>query len=161
MLAVSAGNKDLEDLSLGYAECSSAVQAAVIWYGPTNFLKMDEHLMQSGLTPPLEQRHNGENSPESLLMGETITKIPERVKAANPETYITEYFPPMLLQHGRKDPVVPVQQSIEFFEKLAQKTGDRRAILEIFEDAEHADPAFETKDNVERVFAFLKEIGIY
>jgi acetyl esterase/lipase len=161
MLAVSADNTYLEDLTQGYAEYSSNVQAAVIWYAPTNFLKMDEHLMQSGLTPPPEQSHNGENSPESLLLGEKITKIPERVKEANPETYITENIPPMLLQHGRKDPVVPVQQSIEFFEKLNQKAGARKIILEIFEEAEHADPAFETKENVERVFRFLKDNQIY
>ncbi len=161
MLAVSSENKDMEDLSLGYADYSSAIQAAVIWYGPTNFLKMDEQLIQSGLTPPIDQRHNGANSPESLLFGETITRIPDRVRTANPETYITDAFPPMLLQHGRKDPVVPVQQSIEFFEKLNGKAGEQRAILEIFEEAEHADPAFETQENIERVFRFLKEIHIY
>jgi acetyl esterase/lipase len=161
MLAVSAGNIELDDLSLGNAEFSSAVQSAVVWYGPTNFLKMDEQLIASGLTPPRDQLHNGENSPESLLMGETITKIPERVKAANPETYIGDTIPPVLLQHGKKDPVVPVQQSVEFFEKLSRKAGDNRIVLEVFEDAEHADPAFETQENIERIFRFLKENQIY
>ena len=63
----------------------------------------------------------------------------------------------MLLQHGRKDPVVPVQQSIEFAQKLKQKFGEQKIILEIIENAEHADPAFETKDNIERVLKFIKD----
>ena len=108
-----------------------------------------------------EFRHSTPNSPESLLLGEFITRIPDRVKAANPETYIGANTPPMLIQHGRKDPVVPVQQSIEFYEKLKAHYGDDRVILEILEDAEHGDPLFETPENVERVFRFLKANTIY
>jgi acetyl esterase/lipase len=161
MLAVSADEKSFEDPGLGNAGFSSRVKAAVIWYGPANFLKMDAQLAGSGLAGPEEFRHNTPNSPESLLMGDLITRIPEKVKAANPETYLGWYIPPMLLQHGRQDPVVPVQQSIEFYEKLKKRCGDDRVILEVFEGAEHADPAFETPENVDRVFRFLKANKIY
>ncbi len=157
MLAVSSGVKELEDLNLGYPEQSCDIQGAVVWYGPTNFLKMDEQLSASGLLPPVGFRHNEPNSPESLLLGDTITRIPEKVQKANPEIYIGSKAPPMLLQHGRKDPVVPVQQSIEFAQKLKQKFGEQKIILEIIENAEHADPAFETKDNIERVLKFIKD----
>ncbi len=92
-----------------------------------------------------------------MLLGDTITKIPEKVQKANPENYIGSKAPPMLLQHGRKDPVVPAQQSIEFAQKLKQKFGEQNIILEIIENAEHADPAFETKDNIERVLKFIKD----
>jgi acetyl esterase/lipase len=155
MLALSAQVKELEDLSLGYANQVCDVQAAVVWYGPTNFLKMDEQLAATGKASPLEFSHSGANSPESLLLGRTITEIPERVRAANPETYIGVSAPPMLLQHGREDPVVPVQQSIEFAEKLQQVYGTEHIILEVLEHAVHADPAFETQENVERVLRFL------
>jgi acetyl esterase/lipase len=161
MLAVSADNLSLEDPNLGNAGYSSRVQAAVVWYGPTNFLKMDDQLAESGLTGPEEFRHNNPNSPESLLLGELITRIPDLVKSANPETYIGRNIPPMLLQHGRKDPVVPVQQSMDFYEKLKKRCGDDRVILEVFEGAEHADPAFETPENVDRIFRFLKANKIY
>ena len=118
------------------------------WYGPTNFLKMDEHLAESGLLPPPGFRHNEANSPESLLLGQIITEIPEKVKAANPETYIRPNAPPFLLQHGTKDPVVPVQQSIEFAAKLEQALGKDKVTLELLEGAEHADVRFETPENV-------------
>ena len=52
------------------------------------------------------------NSPESLLLGHKITEIPEQVRAANPVTYIKKNAPPFFIQHGTKDAVVPVQQSI-------------------------------------------------
>jgi dipeptidyl aminopeptidase/acylaminoacyl peptidase len=161
MLAVSADDSSLEDPSLGNAAYSSRVQAAVVWYGPTNFLKMDDQLAASGLSGPVEFSHNHPNSPESLLLGEQITRIPDRVKSANPETHIGRNIPPILLQHGRKDPVVPVQQSIEFYQKLKKQCNDDRVILEVFENAEHADPAFETPENIDRVFRFLKANKIY
>lgn len=161
MLAVSAGVEELEDYNLGYPEQPCDVQAAIVWFGPTNFLKMDEQLAESGFTPSADQSHNEPDSPESLLLGEMITKIPDRVRAANPETYIGKSIPPMLIQHGRKDPVVPVQQSIEFADKLRHAFGSDRVILEILEHAEHGDPAFEIRENVDRVFKFLKQFKIY
>src|SRR5512139_3800367 len=136
MLGISAGNPALEDLSLGHSDQPCNVQAVVAWYAPANFLKMDEHLAASGLLAAPGLRHNEANSPESLLMGQQITGIPEQVKDANPETYIRPGAPPFLLQHGTKDPVVPVQQSIEFAEKLRQVIGENNVILELFEGAE-------------------------
>jgi dipeptidyl aminopeptidase/acylaminoacyl peptidase len=88
-------------------------------------------------------------------MGQAITEIPEKVKAANPETYIRPGAPPFLLQHGTKDPVVPVQQSIEFAEKLRPVIGKENVTLELLEGAEHADMMFETPENVSRVLDFL------
>ena len=157
MLGTSAGIPELEDLTLGNPDQPCNVQAVVAWYAPTNFLKMDEHLTASGLLPPPGFRHNEANSPESLLLGQTITEIPEKVKAANPETYIRPGAPPFLLQHGTKDPVVPVQQSIEFAAKLEQVLGEDNVTLELLEGAEHADLRFETPENVARVLDFLDE----
>jgi dipeptidyl aminopeptidase/acylaminoacyl peptidase len=155
MLGTSAGVSELEDVGLGNPDQPCNVQAVVAWYGPTNFLKMDEQLQESGLLPPPGFRHSEANSPESLLLGRTITEIPEKVKAANPETYIHNGVPPFLLQHGVRDPVVPVQQSIEFAAKLRRVPGNDRVELELLEGAEHADPKFETPENVRRVLDFL------
>jgi acetyl esterase/lipase len=155
MLGTSAGISELEDLSLGNPDQPCNVQAVVAWFGPTDFLKMDEQLAANGLTPPADQLHNGANSPESLLLGQRITEIPERVKAANPETYIRQGAPPFFLQHGTKDFVVPVQQSVNFAEKLSIIIGEERVKLELIQDAEHADPRFESPDNVKKVLDFL------
>jgi len=155
MLGTSAGVQELEDLSLGNPEQPSHVQAVVAWFGPTDFLKMDEQLAERGLSPEPGTEHSGANSPESLLLGEQITKIPDRVKAANPETYVTPSAPPFFLQHGTQDDTVPVQQSINFASKLEQVLGKDRVKLELLEGARHRDPQFETPDNVKRVLDFI------
>jgi acetyl esterase/lipase len=155
MLGTSAGVPELEDLSLGNPEQPSHVQAVIAWFGPTDFLKMDEQLAESGLQPEPGMEHSDANSPESLLLGEQITKIPELVKAANPETYITPAAPPFFLQHGTLDAVVPVQMSINLAAKLEQALGADLVRLELLEGAEHADPRFEAPDNVNKMLDFL------
>ena len=157
MLGVSAGIPELEDLSLGYPEQPSHVQAVVDWFGPTNFLKMDEQLTASGLAPMKGMDHSSENSPESLLLGGKITEIPERVKAANPETYIRENAAPFLIQHGIADFTVPVQQSVGLAENLKRTCGEDRVILELFEDFEHGDRRFDAPTNVKRVLDFIDQ----
>lgn len=42
LAGTSAHTKELEDLSMGNADYSCQVQAVVDWFGPTNFLTMDE-----------------------------------------------------------------------------------------------------------------------
>jgi acetyl esterase/lipase len=155
MLGTTVGVKELEDLSLGNPDQPCNVQAVVDWFGPTNFLTMDELLTESGMPPEAGMEHNGVNSPESLLLGEQITKIPELVKAANPETYITTATPPFFIQHGTKDATVPVQHSIALATKLRQTIGEDRVNLELIDGADHEDPKFETPGNVQKVLDFL------
>jgi acetyl esterase/lipase len=155
MLGTSAGVSELEDLSLGNADQPSHVQVVVSWFGPTDFLKMDEYLTERGLPPEPGMEHSGAHSPESLLLGRQITEIPDLVRAANPETYITPAAPPFFLQHGTMDPVVPVQMSINFAERLEQVLGKNQVQLELLEGAEHGDPRFESAENVKKVLDFL------
>jgi acetyl esterase/lipase len=155
MLGTSAGVPELEDLSLGNPEQPSHVQVVVAWFGPTDFLKMDEQLAERGLPPEPGTEHSGANSPESLLLEEQITKVPGLVKAANPETYVSPAAPPFFLQHGTLDDVVPVQMSINFAAKLEQVLGKDRVQLELLEGAGHGDPRFETPHNVNEVLDFL------
>ncbi|GAB4410078.1 MAG: alpha/beta hydrolase [Anaerolineales bacterium] len=157
MLGTSAGVPELEDLSLGNPDQPSHVQAVVAWFPPTDFLAMDEQLAESGLGPTPGMEHSGPESPESLLLGEQITKIPERVKAANPATYITPAAPPFFLQHGTADTVVPVQSSITLAAALEKAIGKDNVRLELLEGAGHADPRFDAPENVEKVFAWLDE----
>jgi acetyl esterase/lipase len=155
MLGVSAGIRELEDLGLGNPDQPCHVQAVVAWFAPTNFLKMDEYLAESGWLPPPGFRHSEADSPESRLLGQRITEIPEKVQAANPETYIGSDGPPFLLQHGTNDPVVPVQMSIEIAARMEKAWGKDRVTLELIKGAEHGDVRFETPENVSRVLNFL------
>ena len=152
MLSLTPNVSELDDLSLGNSDYPCDIQAAVDMFGPTDFLKMDEQLAESGLG---SCDHNDVDSPESRYLGAKITKIPSKVQQANPMTYIHKDMPPILIQHGRKDHLVPVQQSIIFVEKLKKYVDHDRFEFDILEDADHGDPLFETQENMNRVFSFL------
>jgi acetyl esterase/lipase len=154
LLGTSAGVKELEDFSMGNANKTSEVQAVVDWCGPAeNFLEMDEEFKESGKGIP---DHSDENSPESKLLGRTITEIPELVKFASPMTYIRPDMPYFLIQHGSEDPIVPVQQSIHFAAELGKMAGKDKVTLDVLEGVEHhGDPGFETEENLNKVFNFL------
>ena len=153
MVGTSGNVKELEDLSQGNADQSSRVQAVVDWFGPTDFLKMDEHAKESKVNNP--QIHSIPDSPESQLIGKNLADAPELVKAANPETYITKDDPPFFIQHGLIDPLVPYPQSVNFAEKLEQSIGKEKVTIELIPETGHGGPAFQTEQNLNKVFAFL------
>jgi acetyl esterase/lipase len=102
LLGTSGGVKELEGNG-GHAEFSSRVNAVVDWFGPTDFLKMDA----AGSV----QKHNNTTSPESRLIGGPIQENKEKVKKANPITYVDASDPPFLIMHGSSDTIVPLNQS--------------------------------------------------
>jgi acetyl esterase/lipase len=85
--------------------CSSRVQAVCDFFGPTDFLQMDAHRLPDG------DIHNAPGSPESKLVGGPIQDNPDKVKRANPITYVTKNAPPFLIVHGTGDRLVPFNQS--------------------------------------------------
>jgi acetyl esterase/lipase len=155
MAGVSAGIPELDDLTLGNPGEPCHVQAVVDWFGPTDFLQMDAQLAESGLAPSEDQAHCGALSPESLLLGQKITEVPNLVNAANPETYIRPGQPPFFIQHGDRDDTVPHQQSVNMAAKLAAVLGPEKVMLELLRGASHGGPAFETPYNIQKVLAFL------
>jgi dipeptidyl aminopeptidase/acylaminoacyl peptidase len=113
---------------------------------------MDEQLAKSGLGPC---DHSQADSPESRYLEARITDIPAIVQRANPITYIHKDMPPILIQHGRMDPMVPVQQSMSLVRKLEGSVSHDRFEFDILENAGRGDPLFESEDNMKRVFQFL------
>ena len=154
MICLTEHVAELDDLTLGNPEYPCNVQVAVDWFGPTDFLKMDEQLAENGYGPG---DHNSADSPESRYLGAKITEVPLKVELANPMTYVHKDMPPLLIQHGRLDDLVPVQQSIIFVEKLEKYVNPDRFEFDIIEGAGHADPLLEADENMDRVFRFLNK----
>jgi len=151
MLATSADIPELEDLSLGNSEFSSKVTAAIDWYGPTDFLTMDPQHIKLG-----QEAHVHEaSSHESLLMGASVTSIPNKCKAASPMTYVKPGNAPIFIQHGTGDPVIPYFQSIDLAEKMAAAIGKENVGLELIESVGHADYVFFTEKNINKMLDFL------
>jgi acetyl esterase/lipase len=152
MICLTANVTAFDDPSLGNPEYPCNVQAAVDWFGPTDFQKMDEQLEENGFGPA---DHGEANSPESRYLGAKLSDVPLQVVIANPMTYVHKNMPPLLIQHGRLDTTVPVQQSIMFVEKMEKYVNPDRFEFDILEGAGHSDPKFMTQENLERVFSFL------
>lgn len=152
MICLTSNVTEFDDLGLGNPGYPCNVQAAVDWFGPTDFLKMDEQLEESGFGP---SDHGEADSPESMYLGARLADVPLMVEIANPMTYVHKQMPPLLIQHGRLDTVVPVQQSVMFAEKLEKFVSPDRFEFDILEGAGHSDPMFITEENMERVFSFL------
>lgn len=91
-------------------EQSSNVQAVVDWYGPTDFLQMSKF--------PSAVDFDAPDSPESVLIGGPLQKNKEKVRLANPISYISADDPPFLIMHGDKDSKVPFNQSVLLFDAL-------------------------------------------
>ena len=159
MMCVTADVGLFDDPVLGNADFPSDVQVGVDWFGPTDFLKMDEQFAENPGRRPCD--HREADSPESMYLGGRITDIPEMVRLAGPITYLHPQMPPILIQHGRADFVVPVQQSVDLARAIDAEAGPDKFELDIFDGAGHDDPLFESEENLERVFAFIgRHLGL-
>lgn len=128
MLGVTSNDPALEG-SVGTTGPSSAVQAVVDLFGPTDFVQMDEHMLPGACDGfnarfRLTNCHNDPRSPESLLIGAPIQERRDLAAAANPVTYVDADTPPFLIAHGTADALVPQHQSTVLFEALAEAKTD-------------------------------------
>ena len=90
------------------AQYSSRVQAVCDWFGPTDLLQMDEHMIEGSRLV-----HDAPDSPESLLVGGPIQEEPYKslARKVDPIKYVSKNDPPFLIMHGDKDMLVPLHQS--------------------------------------------------
>ncbi|MBI1177401.1 alpha/beta hydrolase fold domain-containing protein [bacterium] len=107
LVALLGTTGDIRDFDVGEnLEQSSAVQAVVDGFGPTDFLQMNPQAGKSGMID-----HDAPDSPESKLIGGPIRDNPDKVLRASPIHYVTYNDPPFLILHGDRDPLVPHGQS--------------------------------------------------
>ncbi len=105
LLGTSGNAPELEG-ELGETNASSAVQAVVDYFGPTDLLKM---AAQSGADSKMD--HDAPDSPESKLLGGVLQEMVEAARTASPLTYIDSRDSRFLIVHGDQDPLVPDMQS--------------------------------------------------
>ena len=136
LLGTTAGVKELEGPG-GNAEQSSRVQAAVDWYGPTDFLTVG----------PKDTRTN-------LLGGDPQENKDKAVKAS-PMTYVSKDAAPFLIMHGDKDSTVPISQSGTFAQALQQAGAE--ATFVIVKGAGHGGPLFTSPENLKLIEDFFSK----
>jgi acetyl esterase/lipase len=154
LLATSGGINALEDFTQGDATKSSTIQAAVDWFGPTDFLLMDAQTIAQGCNAS-NATHNGPNSPESSLMGYPIQTQPTLVQLANPITYVTANDPPMYIAHGLGDCTVPRAQSQILYDALLVAKGATDIRINMLSASGHGTGQFENLTFVNQMVDFF------
>jgi acetyl esterase/lipase len=139
LAAIAGTTSDIRRLpgETGVGRTSSAIQVAVPFFPPTDFLQMNAWYVDNPgvpsfinhdapLAPLVPPWTFPVASPESLLVGCTdsagsllgIQSCPEDTQRANPITYVRGREVPMLILHGEADPLVPNGQSVLLYEAL-------------------------------------------
>lgn len=96
---VGSTKMNIEGVVGGNLNYTSKVHAVCDWFGPTDFLRMNDE--QTSID------HLSEGSPESQLLGCPVLDCTEKVILANPIHYITPDDAQFLIMHGDQDNTVP------------------------------------------------------
>jgi acetyl esterase/lipase len=115
MLGVTDKEDGLDGIG-GNPEASSRVQAVVSFFGPTDLTAKDWGVSVSSLNLV-------------PLLGGTLEEKPEAYRKASPLTYAGKNAAPLLLFHGAKDKMVPVDQSRRLVEKVTSAGGAAELVV--------------------------------
>lgn len=151
LLGLTGENKALEG-RVGIADGSSAVSCVVNWFGPTDFTTMGAQKRALGREAWGDS--DAEDSPEALLIGGAPPSHKEQAIAASPITYVHGKAPPILLQYGDADRLVPFAQGEQLYHAL-KKVGCN-VTLQRVKDADHCFWGVENSFIVDDDIAFFK-----
>lgn len=115
LLGTSTDVKALEG-NEGNLDQSSRVEAVVDWFGRTDFLVFARQMREAGMTAKVDP--DSAQSVMGQLLGGAVQEKKAAAIAANPITYITKDCPPFLIEHGDRDPLVPLAQSRLLYDAL-------------------------------------------
>jgi acetyl esterase/lipase len=127
---VGVGAESLADMRMTNS-APIRVQVVVDYYGPSDFLQGDEHVLEGA-----DSDWSAADSAPSRYIGGAIVDYPERVAATNPITYVSANDPPFLLVHGDQDKIVPLHQSELLYAALQQAGVEVE--LYVVNDGDHA-----------------------
>lgn len=128
---------------------SSRVSAVCDWYGPTELLTMPPNNVGGGRTEADVANSNG-----AKLLGCTLKDCLDLARQASAYDHVSKDDSVFLIMHGDEDPGVPIQQSIQFHERL-KKTGVPSQ-FEVVEGAGHGGKLFDTAEVKAKVLTFFQ-----
>jgi acetyl esterase/lipase len=141
MLGLTANNKSFEGTGPN-RDMSSAVQAVVNYYGPTDFTKSYE---------PGKSVDAAQVLP--LFLGGDLEHNRQQHILSSPLYYVTPQSAPILSIHGTKDRYVAYEHSVWLTDKL--KAAGAEAELETIVDGDHGFKGADAERAEARMFAFF------
>lgn len=107
---------------------STRVQAAAAFFPPADFLAWGKLNVDPDKTPGVPLMFKN-----ILFPGPAVPRSPERLRdqmmKISPAHQVKADSPPFLLIHGDADPIVPLQQSQNFYAKLKERGVDAQLII--------------------------------
>ncbi len=153
LAAFTAGEPELEGERYGWPNFSSAVQAVCAMYAPSVLYGDDmAWFRESGISSRTVPMAEGEENLYETVFG---TKNVEMLKLLSPINLVHENIPPVLLQHGKRDSVVPCQHSVLLAERIEGICGPGRMELRLYPDRDHGDRQFIGEENCREVLTFF------
>jgi acetyl esterase/lipase len=147
LLALTEGDRDFEGSVGGNTSESSAVQAVVHWFGPTDLVSgssrswLEDIILPPALEPP-------------LFGAKSIGDVKDAAWAASPIHRVSSSAPPFLISHGDRDRVLPFTET-ESLHTALSRAGARSTFLSIA-GAGHEDHLFDSPANLAMTAAFFK-----
>lgn len=154
LLGFTAGMPGWGDEHYGWSGVSDAVQAVCAMYAPT-VLDGDEEawLRENGL----RRRIVGDGKAD--VYGEAFgTADRETLRRVSPVSLVHPDIPPVLLQHGRADALVPCQHSIFLARRIETLCSPDRVQLRLYPERDHGDRLFLGEANCREVLTFFDRL---
>ena len=146
LMGVSAGVSELEGDVGDHPEQSSAVQAVIDYFGPTDFVLR-------GKTQP-ERAYTEKSGSFALLGGLAGGSVEEEMeRLASPAHYVSANDPPLLVFHGKADETVLLDQSQQIVKVYQRLKLPARLI--VLEKAGHGGRTFFRGEHFESAPSFL------
>lgn len=149
LVGLAAGRRPIGD---GMA---TPVVGIIAMYPPIRFDVMDAQLRNSACGDKAAV-HDAAESFESKWLGAPLQSRPDLVAQASPLTYVSANSPPVLVQAGSADCMVPHKQSIMLADAMRKAGAPVR--IDILPGAKHIDAVFDEPENLRVVVSFLKKI---
>jgi acetyl esterase/lipase len=147
LAGVTNNDRELEGNLGRHTQTSSAVQAILDYYGPTNFTTIMKQSTPHGV---------GVRGPAmALLLGHTVDNTPDLAKKASPVLQVDAHDPPLLIFHGDQDIQVPINQSHELVG--VYKANNLNVRMEVVHGAGHTEKPYFDPPYQQIVETFLKE----
>ncbi len=139
---------------MGCAEYNSSVQAVIGMFGVYDLAMQSQFTEDS---PPMPSGVKLQNYAD-VFAGAVCRNCPGLAALASPAAYATKRCPPMLIQAGTADEIVPYQASVELVNHVNAVCGEGRAVLESLQGATHGHPDYESERCERSRFDFLDRV---
>ncbi len=145
---------EYEGEKYGWPGVSSAVHAVVDMYGLTDLAADDQAWCEASGLKRIDFAPKGHDIYEYVFGTANL----ELRKLISPVSLVHKDIPPVLIQHGYADTIVPYQHSTELAERIAKVCGEDRYQLVLYPGRGHADPAFSTPENCREFLEFVNRV---